>query len=226
MAYRSNEEWLLDLRGARGQAQQQRAHEELANYLYRVAYNYLELRQGDVPVLRSFAPEDQAALAQDFVQETLEKIARDNYALLDEQFAGTGRFVAWAARIVQNQARQELRKAHWRHRASFALAETQEDETGELREGHRMLTSAEPSPENLALQEQVARILRSCIEHLEERRRTVVKRCLVEEEDPKVAAELLAITTNAVYVLLHRAKKDLRNCLARAKVGADIFEIF
>ena len=89
-----------------------------------------------------------------------------------------------------------------------------------------MLTSAEPSPENLALQEQVARILRSCIEHLEERRRTVVKRCLVEEEDPKVAAELLAITTNAVYVLLHRAKKDLRNCLARAKVGADIFEIF
>ncbi|MCB0237375.1 MAG: hypothetical protein KDH08_01795, partial [Anaerolineae bacterium] len=58
------------------------AHKDLANYLYVVAYNYLRLRQADLRALADFAAEELASLAQDFVQETLEKLARRDFALL------------------------------------------------------------------------------------------------------------------------------------------------
>ena len=73
---RDNQEWVQQLRGDRGGQQQAAAHRDLSSYLYVVAYNYLRLRQADLRALDAFPAEDLAALAQDFVQETLEKLAR------------------------------------------------------------------------------------------------------------------------------------------------------
>lgn len=82
MTQRSNQDWVQELCGDRGDDAQRLAHQDLARYLYVEAYNYLRLRQADLYRLADFAAEELAALAQDFVQETLEKLARDDFALL------------------------------------------------------------------------------------------------------------------------------------------------
>lgn len=76
MTQRSSEEWVRELCGDRGQEPQQLAYQELANYLYVVAYNYLRLRQADLRALADFAADDVAALAQDFVRNTGEGLAQ------------------------------------------------------------------------------------------------------------------------------------------------------
>ncbi len=76
MQHRNNQDWLQELKGDCGVTRQADAHRDLASYLYVVAYNYLRLRQADLRALAVFPDEELAALAQDFVQETLEKLAR------------------------------------------------------------------------------------------------------------------------------------------------------
>ena len=82
MGQRNNQAWVEELRGDCGSERQSDAHRDLANYLYVVAYNYLRLRQADLRALADFAPDETATLAQDFVQETLEKLARNEFAVL------------------------------------------------------------------------------------------------------------------------------------------------
>ena len=126
MGQRNNQAWVEELRGDCGSERQSDAHRELANYLYVVAYNYLRLRQADLRALADFAPEEVAALAQDFVQETLEKLARNEFALL-ASFSGAGKFTSWAAQIVRNQAAMELRKSYWTRRTPLPASDDSEE---------------------------------------------------------------------------------------------------
>ena len=93
--------WVEELRGDRGPESQLLAFEQLGNYLFRVAWNYLNRRKGDVDILTTFTSDELALMAQDFVQETLEKFVRDNFKIL-QQYRGEARFLSWAARVVTN----------------------------------------------------------------------------------------------------------------------------
>jgi hypothetical protein len=46
-----NNEWVKALSGQLGAARQRQSHDVLGNYLYIVAYNYLRLYQGNLPLL-------------------------------------------------------------------------------------------------------------------------------------------------------------------------------
>ncbi|MGB0386230.1 MAG: hypothetical protein ACPGWR_15585 [Ardenticatenaceae bacterium] len=101
MLQRNDQDWVEELRGERGGRLQKQAHQELAAYLYRIVYHYLVGRQSQHHpyMLISFTPLQLAALAQKFVQQTLEKVACNDFALLD-QFEGEGSFTSWAAAIA------------------------------------------------------------------------------------------------------------------------------
>src|SRR5262245_55981058 len=107
---RSNRQWIDDLSGQQGATPQQQAHLDLANYLYIVGYNYLVRRQGDVNGLAESPGEELAALAQDCVQDILEKIAVANFALL-ARYHGKGSFTSWVAIILRNHIAGLLRRA-------------------------------------------------------------------------------------------------------------------
>lgn len=222
MRERTHQEWQDELRGARGAAAQRAAHEDLGRYLYVVAYNYLRLREGDVPALAGFAREELAALAQDFVQETLEKLARNGFALL-ATFRGTGSFQGWAAQVVRNQAAQELRKAYWARRA-VAPPDTErpdEDTFGPLTLSLQPDEAREANPERQAMYRQVCEALQCCLDALSERYRLAVLNCLGEGRAAESVAAALQTTANAVYLMVHRAKRQLKECLLRAGVGPE-----
>ncbi len=224
---RSNQEWLSQFRGELGYDEQRAAHKDLANYLYVVAYNYLGLRQGKANpyALVSFIPEDLASLAQDFTQETLEKLTGNNYALLD-QFSGHGRFTCWAAQIVRRQAAQELRRSYWTRRQPVPQIQDTDGENGDRLPFLEIVPSNEGSPEQAAMQQEAADILKKCLEKLAESRRVAILGCVVYGHWANDVARKLKITDNAVYLLVYRAKRDLRQCLRRSDLSEDVLEIF
>lgn len=224
MASRSNTDWLQDLTGSRGYAAQRAAHEDLARYLYVVAYNYLQLRQGDVARLAGFAPEELAALAQDFVQETLEKLARGQFALLTS-YSGAGKFTSWAAQIVRNQAAMELRKSYWTRAAKQALDAPADEDTAAL--SHELADSSPAGdPARQAQQNAVHGQMQRCLERLSERYRLVVLNCLGDDINAEMVARQLDTTANAIYLIIQRAKRQLRACLEQAGLDRSVLALF
>lgn len=200
---RSNEEWLAGLRGQKGYAAQQQAYRDLGRFLHVVAYNYLLMRCGNIPVLTTFAPEDLTALAEEFVQDTLEKLAANNHALLNG-YQGSGQFTSWAAVIVRRVIGKELQKRIWTQRQR-----TQENEAPFVGGGGLSLA--------------VRTSLEECLAKLPERQRQALLRCLVEEEAAQEVAAALKTNANAVYLLVLKAKRKTKECLQMAGIGyADI----
>lgn len=206
---RTNSSWINDLSGANGIDTQRRAHEDLANYLYVVAYNYLRLRQVNIAVLNRFADDEMAALAQDFVQETLVKLAANDFALL-ENYRGDGRFLSWAAMIARNQAAQELRRSYWTRRIASPI-DGEEETPLPLLNLPDLSYSANPA--DSLEQSELAAVLRACIEALPERGRVAFWWTVAEDMPAAAVAEHLKTTANAIYLLVLRARRQLQQCL-------------
>ena len=226
MTQRSSEDWVRDLCGDRGQEPQQIALQELANYLYVVAYNYLRLRQADLRALADFAPEELAALAQDFVEETLEKLAHNTFALL-ARYSGTGKFTSWTAQIVRNQAAMELRKSYWTRRTALAASADPEEASEEPSLGRDVAdASGEVDPARRVQQQQVQDILQGCLAKLPERYRLAIVGCIADDVRAELVAQTLNTTANAVYLLIARGKRQLKECLLGAGLSQDVLSIF
>lgn len=226
MGQRNNQAWVEELSGDCGGDAQRQAHEDLARYLYVVAYNYLRLRQGDLYRLADLAAEELAALAEDFVQETLEKLARDDFALLG-RYSAVGNFTSWAAQIVRNQAAMELRKSYWTRRGPLPPAGANDDASA----GSALAVElADPSPAidpaRRAQQEQIHELMQRCLARLSERYRVAVLNCLGEDVAAEVVAHALGTTPNAVYLIIQRAKRQLRACLEQRGLDRSALAVF
>ncbi|MCB0184491.1 MAG: RNA polymerase sigma factor [Caldilineaceae bacterium] len=209
---RSNQLWLDELRGDCGYDRQRQAYLDLANYLYRVAYNYLLKRQNDVPLLATQLGTELAALAQDSVQETLAKIAANHAALLD-QYAGRGRFLGWMALIIRNHIAGFLRRSPYTREVSPPADMTNFviEETSTL----NRLTLAEIGAE-----------LQDCLDALPNPRREALLRCILHGERSKVVASELNRSANAVDQLVMHAKRQVRGCLQQKGIGPEVLGLF
>lgn len=209
-ARRTNNDWLSELRGMHGPAPQEAAHRDLANYLYVVAFNYLQQRQHALAILAALDPQELAALAQDFVQDALLKLAQDNGVLLN-QFRGEGAFTGWCARLLCNLIARELRRPFWQRRAP-----------GEEALGRFATRSAE----QLSQIEQLGAAIKHCLEQLQERRRVAFERCIIHDIPTDEVAHELSTSANGVYQLVFHARRELRLCLESCGVGPDTLAIF
>lgn len=226
MGKRNNLSWVEELRGDCGGDVQRQAHQDLARYLYVVAFNYLRLRQGDLYRLADLAAEELAALAEDFVQETLEKLTRDDFALLGRYSAG-GNFTSWAAQIVRNQAAMELRKSYWTRRGPLPQTGANDDNGAETALTVELVDpSPAIDPARRAQQQQVHDLMQRCLAHLSERYRVAVLNCLGDDVAADVVAHALGTTPNAVYLIIQRAKRQLRACLEQSGLDRSALAVF
>lgn len=205
-------EWVHALEGELGFGAQQRAHEELSRYLSSVIQFYLINRQPDLLWLSNLASQEIACLTQDLVQICLMKLSQDNYAKL-HQYSGAGSFKGWVSQIALNVARSDLRKVRWDRRLPL--------------DSVRFLPlDKSTSPEQTLQQKQLSIILHSCLAQLSEHHRTVLVRCVMNDEPTADVARDLCRTNQAIYNLINRAKKHLRELLAQANVHADDLNLF
>lgn len=205
---RTNQEWLEALSGILGSSQQDDALHDLANYLYIVSSNHLERKRGMVSRLWSLSDDDLAALTQEFVQEYMEKMVKDDFALL-AKFSGHGHFLSWSAQVVINLCNSELRRIPWRR--------TKRLDAPELQIADHCL-----QPDEIILRNQIGSIVATCLDNLPERYRFALVQCVVEGQSASEVGELLETTANAVHLLVFRAKKKMKKYLEQEGIEPEL----
>lgn len=205
---RSNEQWLHQLSDS-NTPDQTAAIEDLQNYLQRGIYYYLSRERSD---LSSYASEELKQMAQDFAQDATLRILNN----LDS-FRGDSRFTTWAMKIGTRTAISELRRARYK---DFSLDELTAD--GELMVGlDRSEAPQAPTitPEKFTERNDVMKILGDALnDALTDRQRTALEAVILQGIPIDIVAEQLESNRNALYKLLHDARKKLRTYLEQQGV--------
>jgi RNA polymerase sigma-70 factor (ECF subfamily) len=184
MRERTNEQWLADLRGPN-------PDEALAD-LYDLLVRGLRVGLGNYGG-------SVDANAEDFAQEALIKITGN----LDS-FRGESRFTTWAQKIAINVALTELKRRRWRDVSLQDLFARREA-------ADRGPADTQLTPEQLALQNTVLQELRRIIdEELTDKQREAVVAVLLEGMPISEVARRMGTNQNALYKLLHDARKKLK----------------
>jgi RNA polymerase sigma-70 factor (ECF subfamily) len=190
MRERTNEQWLAELRGPN-------PDEALAD-LYDLLVSGLRAALGG-------RADGVDANIGDFAQEALIKIMGN----LDS-FRGESRFTTWANKIAMNVALTELKRRRWRDVSLQDLLDRR-TATG------RGLSDPQLTPEQLAYQDMVLTNLRRMIdEELTDRQREVVVAVILEGMPIAEVARRMGTNQNALYKLLHDARKKLKQRMEAA----------
>lgn len=169
----------------------------MRHWLARRLFFYLRGRSD----LDKLADSEIQDLAEDFVQDTLLQIR----AKLD-QFEGRSKFTTWAGKIAVHQALGELRRARWRDFSLDGLV-GESDWTPSF-----LVNETDPdAPDRAAERAETMRVVAEVInEELSERQRAALVALTVEGAPMDVVADRLGTNRNALYKLLHDARKRLR----------------
>jgi RNA polymerase sigma-70 factor (ECF subfamily) len=164
-------------------------------------------------VLAKRAPRNADAMAEDVAQEALLKI-------LDrlDSFRGESRFTTWAQKIAVNLAFSKLRRKRWENVSLGDLLP--EDEAGDYTPP--ALSDADIGPEERTgqhlLVEQVERVIR---EDLTDHQRTALLTVKAHGMPMDEAARRLDLTRNALYKLIHDARKRLKQGLEKRGLSSE-----
>ena len=198
---RSNEEWLHDL-NASGSTQDA-AIADLRDLLLRAALYFFSRNVGD---FQGLSHEEILQRAEDCAQDAL--IAVLNHL---SDFRGDSKFSTWAYKFAINIAMMAARREKWKSISLDELAST--DETTFV---ERLMqdTSEEAAPEQSVIQMEVKRALQEVIKHnLTEKQRQVLILMLFHDVPLDEVVRYLGTNRNAVYKLLHDARRKLKQGL-------------
>jgi len=190
---RTNDEWLAELQGP----EQDEALSDLRQILKRGLSYALTGRVKESHL---------EALIEDSVQEALLKVLKGLHT-----FQGRSRFTTWANKISVRVALTELRRQRWRDISLEDLL----PEDHSLDFTPAILTDPSPTPEGHMARDSVMRIVqRLLLEELTDRQRTAMLAVMVKGVPLEEVARRMNTNRNALYKLLHDARKRLKKRLA------------
>lgn len=202
MVQRTNEEWVDQLRDPVSNE----ALEELRALLLR----------GLRASLSSRIDKDLDAITEDFVQEALLKVLKS----LDT-FRGDSRFTTWAQKIAIHVAFTEMRRRRWKDISLQDIVETPEGEEYTP----AILTDPSATPEMDATMSNIMEIVSELIETELTEKQRIAMTALIEGDMPLAeVAQRMGTNRNALYKLLHDARKRLQQKLEE-KAGLSAQEI-
>jgi RNA polymerase sigma-70 factor, ECF subfamily len=204
---RTNEEWLADLR-AEKQIQAE-AIEDLRQRLKRSIRYYLGQDRSD---LRDLPTQELEQMADDLAQDATLRVM-DNIA----NFRGESQFTTWANRIAIRLAISDLRRARYK---DFSLDNLTAD--GETMPASASSSGGLPGPETTYEREDVlSRINRALDEALTERQRQALVAVAIQGVPMDIVAEQMDSNRNALYKLVHDARRKLRAYLEEQGLTMD-----
>ncbi len=209
MADRSNEEWIVALQ-AEGQAAQAQALADLRRRLQRGIYFYLSQDRSD---LRGLAAQELAQMAEDLAQDATLRVMA-NLA----NFRGESRFTTWANKIAIRLTISDLRRARYR---DFSLDELSAD--GDLLPAAtRLAGPSSPTPEKVAERDDVLERIEAALqEALTERQYQALVAVALKGIPMDVLAERMGSNRNALYKLIHDARRKLKAHLKSQGISTD-----
>jgi RNA polymerase sigma-70 factor (ECF subfamily) len=198
MPERSNAEWLEDL--STPGLRQEAALKDLDSIVRRgLPYALSKWISPSDPL---FNP-----LVEETTQETLLRVLDKKHT-----FEGRSKFTTWVHKIAVRIALTEIRRKRWR---DVSLDEIIEE--SEVGASLRILTSDQSSPENFAMQsDMIAWVKQMLNEELTEKQRTALVAAQIQGMPLEEVANRMGMKRNALYKLLHDARKKLKNRIAEA----------
>ena len=196
---RSNEEWLSELNTS-GDVQEA-AIADLRDLLLRAALYFFSRNLGD---FRGLSRDEIIERAEDCAQEAL--IAVMNHL---SDFRGDSKFTTWAYKFAINIALMTARRERWRGVSldQLSSAENSDSLTGWLMEDK----SSGLAPDQSALQGEVGVIIREVIENdLTDKQRQILILIVFNEVPMDEVVRRLGTNRNAVYKMLHDARRKLK----------------
>ena len=212
---RTNEEWLHDLRASG--AAQEAAIADLRNILLRAVLFLFSRNLGDFGGL---ARNEILQIAEDCAQEALITVMND---LSD--FRGDSKFTTWAYKFAINIALVTARRERWK---GVSLDQLSFSDDGTYFEWMVRDKSPGPVPDQSAMQDEVREIIQEVIEHdLTDKQRRVLLMMVFNEVPMDEVVRRLGTNRNAIYKLLHDARRKLKYGLqARGFEVAELLALF
>jgi len=190
MQMRTNEEWLTDLRGPDPDP----AIEDLRKVL----------RRGLIYTLSNRIKTDLETQVDDFTQDAILRI-------LDkiDTFRGESRFTTWAQKVAVRVAFTELRRQRWK---DISIEDLMPEDSGDFTP--LVLADPSPDPEKLTTQTLLTEMIETMLnEDLTERQRKAMLAIMKGGMPIEEVARRMDTNRNALYKLLHDARKQMRKTL-------------
>ncbi len=187
---RTNEEWLTDLRGPDPDP----AIEDLRKVL----------RRGLIYTLSNRIKTDLETQVDDFTQDAILRI-------LDkiDTFRGESRFTTWAQKVAVRVAFTELRRQRWK---DISIEDLMPEDSGDFTP--LVLADPGPDPEKLTTQTLLTEMIETMLnEDLTERQRKAMLAIMKGGMPIEEVARRMDTNRNALYKLLHDARKQMRKTL-------------
>jgi len=206
---RDNQIWLSDLRA--GGVQRDAALADLRALLLRA------LPEGIARWLSPENPEFEPFI-EDTVQEALLRVLNG----LDT-FEGRSQFTTWVYKISVRVALNELRRRKWRD-VSLEVLEEHDSNDGPPRQ----FASFEPGPETVVERADILqRVQQIVAEELTERQRAAMHAINIQGVPMEEVARWMGTNRNALYKLLHDARRRLKHRLEREGLNPkELLEMF
>lgn len=198
---RTNEQWLDDLRASG--AVQEAAIADLRSLLLRAVLFFFSRNLGD---LGGLARDGILQLAEDCAQDAL--IAVMNHL---SDFRGDSKFTTWAYKFAVNIALMTARRERWKGVSLDELSFSEESDHFEW-----MMQDRSPAlaPDQSAMQGEVGEIIREVIERdLTDKQRQILILMVFNEVPMDEVVRRLGTNRNAVYKMLHDARRKLKSGL-------------
>jgi RNA polymerase sigma factor (sigma-70 family) len=195
---RTNEQWLAELAGPPDQ--QAPAIEELRQRLQRGVFYYLSRERSD---LSQLSTQEINQMAEDLAQDATLRVMEN----LDS-FRGDSRFTTWATKIAVRVAISDLRRARYK---DFSLDDLTAD--GDLLPASATSVNGSPlpNPEDATERSDVMlKISQALRDVLTERQYQALYAVALQGIPLEVLAERMGTNRNALYKLLHDARRKLR----------------
>lgn len=204
MQTRTNSEWLNDLRGS----DQDQSIEDLRKVL----------KRGLIYSLSSRIKTDLETQVDDFIQDAILRI-------LDklDTFRGESRFTTWAQKVAVRVAFTELRRQRWK---DISLEDLIPEDSGDFTP--LVLADPSPNPEKRATQTIMTEMIETMLkEDLTERQRTAMLAIMKGGMSLEEVARRMDTNRNALYKLLHDARKQMRiSLLEKGLTPGEVIEAF
>jgi RNA polymerase sigma-70 factor (ECF subfamily) len=213
---RTNEEWVSELKS--DGVVQASALEDLRQRLRASILFYLSQERSDLGDLSS---QELARMADDLAQDATLRII-DNV----DNFRGESKFTTWANRIAVRMAISDLRRARYR---DFSLDNlTAGGEILPDTSGGTITSVAPPNPETAAERSDVInRINQAMREALTDRQYQALTAVALDGVPMDVVAERMGTNRNALYKLIHDARRKLKSHLEVQGLSTDyVLQLF
>ena len=198
---RTNQEWLQDL-SSDGPVQDA-AIVDLRELLLRAALYFFSRNLGD---FEGIGRDEILQRAEDCAQDAL--IAVINHL---QDFRGDSKFTTWAYKFAINMALMAARHERWK---GVSLDELASSDESSFFEKMMQDISGVVTPEQSALQFEAQRIIQGVIERdLTDKQRRVLTLMVLNDVPLDEVVRHLGTNRNAVYKLLHDARRKLKNGL-------------